>query len=203
MVLSGPYHDAQVQLAEALGISQPQLAFYEVGKRRVPVSLLPGLARALDVSIEALIADDDAAHIAAATPRHGAPGAARCPGSNSSSTPSPVCPRPSRSSFPRCSTACWRNMPAQDRRPRPPDPLSRSPAVQRRSRDGPHAAPDGGACQQLYTRINGRERVTAYHTQPIVIARFPRRQKAVPQRNTRAITDKPLLSLNNVMHARA
>jgi transcriptional regulator with XRE-family HTH domain len=47
----------QVQLAEALGISQPQLAFYEVGKRRVPVSLLPGLARALDVSIEALIAD--------------------------------------------------------------------------------------------------------------------------------------------------
>lgn len=59
----------QVQLAEALGISQPQLAFYEVGKRRVPVSLLPGLARALDISIEALIADDDAAHIAAATPR--------------------------------------------------------------------------------------------------------------------------------------
>ena len=59
----------QVQLAEALGISQPQLAFYEVGKRRVPVSLLPGLAKALDISIEALIADDDAATIAATTPR--------------------------------------------------------------------------------------------------------------------------------------
>lgn len=59
----------QVQLAEALGISQPQLAFYEVGKRRVPVSLLPGLAKALDISIEALIADDDAANLAATTPR--------------------------------------------------------------------------------------------------------------------------------------
>ena len=59
----------QVQLAEALGLSQPQLAFYEVGRRRVPVSLLPGLAKALDISIEALIADDGAATIAAATPR--------------------------------------------------------------------------------------------------------------------------------------
>lgn len=59
----------QVQLADALGISQPQLAFYEVGKRRVPVSMLPGLAKVLGVSVEALIADDDAAHIAAAAPR--------------------------------------------------------------------------------------------------------------------------------------
>lgn len=59
----------QVQLAEALGISQPQLAFYELAKRRVPVSLLPGLAKVLGVSIEALIADDDAAQVAAAAPR--------------------------------------------------------------------------------------------------------------------------------------
>lgn len=59
----------QVQLADALGISQPQLAFYELGKRRVPVSMLPGLAKALSVSIEALIADDAAAQLAAATPR--------------------------------------------------------------------------------------------------------------------------------------
>ncbi|MCX7373872.1 MAG: helix-turn-helix transcriptional regulator [Alphaproteobacteria bacterium] len=59
----------QVQLAERLGLSQPQLAFYEVGKRRVPVSLLPGLAKALGVSIETLIADNDTADIAAATPR--------------------------------------------------------------------------------------------------------------------------------------
>ncbi len=48
----------QVQLAERLGIPQPQLASYEVGRRRVPVSLLPGLARALALPIEALIADD-------------------------------------------------------------------------------------------------------------------------------------------------
>jgi transcriptional regulator with XRE-family HTH domain len=59
----------QVQLADALGISQPQLAFYELGKRRVPVSLLPGLAKVLGVSIEALIADDDAAQVSAAIPR--------------------------------------------------------------------------------------------------------------------------------------
>jgi transcriptional regulator with XRE-family HTH domain len=59
----------QVQLAEALGISQPQLAFYEVGKRRVPVSMLPGLAKVLGVSLEALIAHDDAAQVAAAPPR--------------------------------------------------------------------------------------------------------------------------------------
>lgn len=59
----------QVQLADALGISQPQLAFYELGKRRVPVSMLPGLAKALSVSIEALIADDDAPQLPAAAPR--------------------------------------------------------------------------------------------------------------------------------------
>ena len=38
----------QVQLADALAIPQPQLASYEVGRRRVPVSMLPRLARALD-----------------------------------------------------------------------------------------------------------------------------------------------------------
>lgn len=58
-----------MQLAEALGISQPQLAFYELAKRRVPVSLLPGLAKVLGVSIEALIADDEAVQVAAAAPR--------------------------------------------------------------------------------------------------------------------------------------
>ena len=59
----------QQALADALGISQPQLAFYELGKRRVPVSMLPGLAKVLGISIEALISDDDAARIAATTPR--------------------------------------------------------------------------------------------------------------------------------------
>ena len=44
----------QVQLADRIGIEQPQLASYEIGRRRVPVSLLPRLARALSVTIEAL-----------------------------------------------------------------------------------------------------------------------------------------------------
>jgi transcriptional regulator with XRE-family HTH domain len=48
----------QVQLADQLGILQPQLASYEVGRRRVPVSLLSGLARALAMPIETLIGED-------------------------------------------------------------------------------------------------------------------------------------------------
>ena len=49
----------QVQLADALGIAQQQLASYEVGRRRVPASLLPGLACALGVSIEDIIGEDE------------------------------------------------------------------------------------------------------------------------------------------------
>jgi transcriptional regulator with XRE-family HTH domain len=45
----------QVQLADGLAISQPQLASYEVGRRRVPVSMLPRLAKLLSLSVEALI----------------------------------------------------------------------------------------------------------------------------------------------------
>lgn len=59
----------QVQLADALDISQPQLAFYEVGKRRVPVSLLPGLARVLDTPVELLIGEDGAADTSAVPAR--------------------------------------------------------------------------------------------------------------------------------------
>ncbi len=59
----------QVQLADALGISQPQLAFYEVGKRRVPVSLLPGLARVLDTPVELLIGEDGPASASVAPSR--------------------------------------------------------------------------------------------------------------------------------------
>ena len=51
----------QMQLADALGIPQPQLASYEVGRRRVPVSMLPRLARALEVPIEELIGEEGAA----------------------------------------------------------------------------------------------------------------------------------------------
>lgn len=48
----------QVQLAEALELSQQMIASYEVGRRRVSVSLLPAIA-ALAVSVEALIGQKD------------------------------------------------------------------------------------------------------------------------------------------------
>ena len=47
----------QQQFADLLGISQQQVASYEVGRRRVPVSALPSIARALAVSIEELIGE--------------------------------------------------------------------------------------------------------------------------------------------------
>lgn len=47
----------QVQLAETLGVSQQTINSYEVGRRRVPVSALPTLARTLSVSIETLIGE--------------------------------------------------------------------------------------------------------------------------------------------------
>ena len=100
----------QVQLAEALGISQPQLAFYELGKRRVPVSMLPGLARVLSMPIEALIGDTDERDPPARHPgrtRRGPISQAR----NSSSTPSLACPRPGSGSSARCSIPCWRSTP--------------------------------------------------------------------------------------------
>lgn len=45
----------QVQLAEALGVSQQAVTAYENGQRRVPISLLPQLARTLGVTVEDLI----------------------------------------------------------------------------------------------------------------------------------------------------
>jgi len=45
----------QVQLAEALGLTQPMVASYEVGRRRVQVSLLPQIGTSLAVSVEELI----------------------------------------------------------------------------------------------------------------------------------------------------
>lgn len=47
----------QVQLAETLGISQPTMNAYELGQRRVPVSALPGLARAIGVGLEELLGE--------------------------------------------------------------------------------------------------------------------------------------------------
>jgi transcriptional regulator with XRE-family HTH domain len=49
----------QVQLAEILQLTQQMIASYEVGRRRVPVSLLPQIAETLAVSLEGLIGKMD------------------------------------------------------------------------------------------------------------------------------------------------
>jgi transcriptional regulator with XRE-family HTH domain len=49
----------QVQLAEALELTQQMVASYEVGRRRVPVSLLPQIAETLAVSLDELIGKKD------------------------------------------------------------------------------------------------------------------------------------------------
>jgi transcriptional regulator with XRE-family HTH domain len=48
----------QVQLGELLGISQQMVASYEVGRRRIPLSLLPRLAQGLAVPVEVLLGTD-------------------------------------------------------------------------------------------------------------------------------------------------
>ena len=45
----------QVQMAEALDIAQQTYASYEVGFRRVPVSMLPTIARVLSMETDSLI----------------------------------------------------------------------------------------------------------------------------------------------------
>ena len=45
----------QQQLAELLGLSQQMIASSEVGRRWVPISMLPALATALAVSIDMLL----------------------------------------------------------------------------------------------------------------------------------------------------
>lgn len=48
-----------MQLAEALEISQQVVASYEIGRRRVPVSMLPDLAGALAVGLDELLAEEE------------------------------------------------------------------------------------------------------------------------------------------------
>ncbi|MFT3792950.1 MAG: helix-turn-helix domain-containing protein [Rudaea sp.] len=48
----------QQQLADLLDLTQQMVASYEVGRRRVPVSLLPLIARALAISVEELIGEE-------------------------------------------------------------------------------------------------------------------------------------------------
>ena len=54
-------HITQAQLGEALEISQSAMNAYEQGQRRVPVSALPVLAKALGVSLEDLLGESNAA----------------------------------------------------------------------------------------------------------------------------------------------
>lgn len=45
----------QTQVADALDIAQQTYASYEVGRHRIPVSLLPALSRALSIESDALL----------------------------------------------------------------------------------------------------------------------------------------------------
>lgn len=47
-----------MQLAETLGISQQMVASYEVGRRRIPVSMLPSLAQVLKEQTDALLGNE-------------------------------------------------------------------------------------------------------------------------------------------------
>jgi transcriptional regulator with XRE-family HTH domain len=47
----------QVQLARTMGVSQQTVASWEVGRRGVPVSNLPLLARTLGLSVEMLLGE--------------------------------------------------------------------------------------------------------------------------------------------------
>jgi transcriptional regulator with XRE-family HTH domain len=48
----------QTQLAEVLGVKQQTVQGYEAGSRRIPVSMLPKLARTLEVSLEVLFGEE-------------------------------------------------------------------------------------------------------------------------------------------------
>ena len=49
----------QVQLAEALGVSQQTVQAFEVGRRRIPVSTLRLLAKTLSLSLDELVAEGE------------------------------------------------------------------------------------------------------------------------------------------------
>jgi transcriptional regulator with XRE-family HTH domain len=59
----------QAQLGERIGITQQQIASFEIGRRRIPVSILPLLAKALGTSVEALINDTPPAGKRGPTPK--------------------------------------------------------------------------------------------------------------------------------------
>lgn len=82
-------HITQVQLAELLNVSQQTINAYEVGRRRMPVSSLPPIARFLGVSIEELLCEP-----ISPPPKN----AGRPRRFSSRSSASSACPRPSSAS---------------------------------------------------------------------------------------------------------
>ncbi|MDR0809689.1 MAG: helix-turn-helix domain-containing protein [Gemmobacter sp.] len=48
----------QAELGDLVGVTQQQIASFETGRRRMPISTLPLLAKALSVSIETLLSED-------------------------------------------------------------------------------------------------------------------------------------------------
>jgi transcriptional regulator with XRE-family HTH domain len=59
----------QVQLAQTMSVSQQTVASWEVGRRGVPVSVLPLLARTLGTTVEALIGEKSAPAKRGPTPK--------------------------------------------------------------------------------------------------------------------------------------
>jgi transcriptional regulator with XRE-family HTH domain len=59
----------QAQLGELVGVTQQQIASFETGRRRMPISTLPALARALGTSIEELIGEQPKAAKRGPTPK--------------------------------------------------------------------------------------------------------------------------------------
>jgi transcriptional regulator with XRE-family HTH domain len=47
----------QAQLGELVDVTQQQISSFEIGRRSMPISTLPALARALGISIEALVGE--------------------------------------------------------------------------------------------------------------------------------------------------
>jgi transcriptional regulator with XRE-family HTH domain len=59
----------QTQLGDLLDLKQDMVASYETGRRRVPASLLPPLARVLGTSVEDLLGEADGKGRPGPTPR--------------------------------------------------------------------------------------------------------------------------------------
>lgn len=93
----------QVQLAEALAVSQQAITAYESGQRRVPISLLPRLARTLGATVEELIGMPPARSTGKRSTGKRGP----APKIQQQLQQTKPCPRPSSAPSRSCSTPCW------------------------------------------------------------------------------------------------